>query len=447
MSRSGTVPFEIANIAPGSDSTPGLFLLPLRQCANPTAAAGVRGRGPFSAVGDVVVRCQHFEKSDMTQWYETLFANFGKTYDKECFTQGTVGEVDFVERELAADRSKRILDIGCGTGRHAIELAKRGYRVTGFDLSEGQLRLAREKAAAADVTVDFQRRDATQPHFNQEFDAAIMFCEGAFPLMETDEKNYAILTHAAAALRPGGKLLLTTLNALFPLFHSVKDFLDAGESCTAAGSLTFDLMTFREHAELTFTDDAGQSQTIADQRALLHAGRNALAIADGRVRQGGHLRLPPGPIQPRARADARRFRDACRGREGQVARERPRLRQRAVVVEAERPALRVRARRTSRRPDRASRPGRPPGGRRDAVVRRMSRRSNGSTGRKTHKPAPGAGPAARRGGPRRPSHRRIGAGRTRVVSRAGRPKTTSEQGGAVGGDAPPFAGGRPRRRA
>ena len=173
----------------------------------------------------------------MTQWYEALFANFGKTYDKESFTQGTVGEVDFVERELGADRSKRILDIGCGTGRHAIELAKRGYRVTGFDLSEGQLRLAREKAAAAGVTVDFQCRDATQPHFNQEFDAAIMFCEGAFPLMETDEKNYAILTHAAAALRPGGKLLLTTLNALFPLFHSVKDFLDAGKSGTATGKL------------------------------------------------------------------------------------------------------------------------------------------------------------------------------------------------------------------
>lgn len=198
----------------------------------------------------------------MTQWYETLFANYGKTYDKESFTQGTAGEVDFVERELGADRSKQILDIGCGTGRHAIELAKRGYRVTGFDFSEGQLRLAQEKAAAAGVTVDFQRRDATQPHFICEFDAAIMFCEGAFSLMETDEKNYAILTHAAATLRPGGKLLLTTLNALFPLFHSVKDFLDANKSGAATSKLTFDLMTFRERAELTFTDDAGQSHTI-----------------------------------------------------------------------------------------------------------------------------------------------------------------------------------------
>jgi 2-polyprenyl-3-methyl-5-hydroxy-6-metoxy-1,4-benzoquinol methylase len=199
----------------------------------------------------------------MTRWYETLFANYAQTYDKEPFTQGTAGEVDFVERELGADRSRRILDIGCGTGRHAIELAKRGYRVTGFDLSEGQLRLARAKAAAAGAAVEFQRRDATEPHFDREFDAAIMFCEGAFSLMETDEKNYAILAHAAAALRPGGKLLLTTLNALFPLFHSVKDFLDAGGSGAATAKLTFDLMTFREGAELTFTDDAGQSQTVA----------------------------------------------------------------------------------------------------------------------------------------------------------------------------------------
>jgi 2-polyprenyl-3-methyl-5-hydroxy-6-metoxy-1,4-benzoquinol methylase len=198
----------------------------------------------------------------MTQWYESFFANYGETYDREPFTQGTPGEVDFVERELGGDRAKRILDIGCGTGRHAIELARRGYRVTGFDLSEGQLRRARQKAAAAGVEVEFHCRDATQPHFADAFDAAIMFCEGAFSLMETDEKNYAILVHAAAALRPGGKFLLTTLSALFPLFHSVKDFIAAGASESALDKLTFDLMTFRENAELNFTDDAGQSHRI-----------------------------------------------------------------------------------------------------------------------------------------------------------------------------------------
>jgi SAM-dependent methyltransferase len=195
-------------------------------------------------------------------WYETLFANFGRSYDKEVFTQGTVGEVDFVEREVGFDRTKRILDIACGTGRHAIELAKRGYRVNGFDLAEGQLRVAREKAAQAGVAIEFSQRDATQPHFQEAFDAALMFCEGAFPLMETDELNHAILRHACTALRPGGKLMMTTLNALFPLFHSVKDFLDKGSVGTETNELTFDLMTFRERATMTFTDDSGQPHTI-----------------------------------------------------------------------------------------------------------------------------------------------------------------------------------------
>jgi 2-polyprenyl-3-methyl-5-hydroxy-6-metoxy-1,4-benzoquinol methylase len=203
----------------------------------------------------------------MSRWYETLFANYAKTYDQECFTQGTLGEVDFIERELNGDRSKRILDIGCGTGRHAIELTKRGYKVVGFDLSEGQLARAREKAAEAGVVVDFQRKDATQPHFVAEFDAAVMLCEGAFPLMETDRMNHEILLHASAALRPGGKLMMTTLSALYPLFHSVKDFLDSAKSGLTAGELTFDLMTFREHATSSFTDDAGKSHTIVtDER-------------------------------------------------------------------------------------------------------------------------------------------------------------------------------------
>ncbi|MBN1910707.1 MAG: methyltransferase domain-containing protein [Pirellulales bacterium] len=218
----------------------------------PFSVAGYGGFAEFLARG----------MPDMSQWYETLFANFGRSYDKEVYTQGTVGEVDFVERELGGDRSKRILDIGCGTGRHAVELARRGYDVTGFDLAEGQLRVAREKADAAGVTIGFQRRDATEPHFDQEFDAAILFCGGAFPLMETDEKNHAILLHAAAALRPQGKLIMTTLNALFPLYHSVKDFIQANEVGSTTSEVTFDLMTFREHSELTFTDDAGVSHTL-----------------------------------------------------------------------------------------------------------------------------------------------------------------------------------------
>jgi len=93
----------------------------------------------------------------MTQWYETLFTDYAKTYDQEAFTQGTVQEVDFIEQEIGDNTSKRILDIGCGTGRHAIELAKRGYQVTGIDLSESQLKRAQQKAKNENVHIDLMQ--------------------------------------------------------------------------------------------------------------------------------------------------------------------------------------------------------------------------------------------------------------------------------------------------
>jgi len=196
----------------------------------------------------------------MKQWYESLFENYGLKYDNECFTQGTSGECDFLEKEIAYNRQMRILDIGCGTGRHSIEMAKRGYNLTGIDLSDSQLARAIEKAAEQKVNVDFQKRDARELPFEAEFDLAIMLCEGAFPLMETDEMNYQILAQAAKALKPGGKLIFTTLNGLFPLFHSVKDFLASAKldgNASYEGN-SFDLMTFRDFNVTTFEDDNGK---------------------------------------------------------------------------------------------------------------------------------------------------------------------------------------------
>ena len=200
----------------------------------------------------------------MKQWYEELFNNYGMKYDKECFTQGTIGECDFIEKEINYDKNLRILDIGCGTGRHTIELTKRGYTVVGVDLSDSQLNRAREKASVHNLQILFQKQDARNLPFLNEFDLVIMLCEGGFPLMETDEMNFQILHNAANALKPKGKLIFTTLNALFPLFHSVKDFLDssAKEGNAKCGSLSFDLMTFREHSTIHAEDDIGNKKEL-----------------------------------------------------------------------------------------------------------------------------------------------------------------------------------------
>jgi len=198
----------------------------------------------------------------MKQWYEELFTDYAETYDREIFTQGTIGEVDFIEQEINFDKSKRILDIGCGTGRHAIELAKRGYQIVGVDLSASQLKRAKEKANNENVKVDFIQKDARELNFKSAFDVVIMICEGAFPLMETDEMNFQILQGATNALKENGKFIFTTLNALFPLYHSVKDFLNENSGETTTDELTFDLMTFREHSITTTMDDFGNKKAL-----------------------------------------------------------------------------------------------------------------------------------------------------------------------------------------
>lgn len=198
------------------------------------------------------------------QWYEALFEDYGHKYDSESFTQGTQGECDFLEKELVYDKSLKILDVGCGTGRHSIEMTKRGYNVTGIDLSKSQLQVAKEKAFAEKLKIKFLRHDARNLPFDHEFDVAIMLCEGGFPLMETDEMNFEILKNVTKSLKKNCKFIFTTLNGLFPLYHSVEEFCDSttGEGNATYRSNTFDLMTFRDHNITDFEDDHGNKKTL-----------------------------------------------------------------------------------------------------------------------------------------------------------------------------------------
>jgi 2-polyprenyl-3-methyl-5-hydroxy-6-metoxy-1,4-benzoquinol methylase len=198
----------------------------------------------------------------MKQWYEELFEDFSDQYDKESFTKGTAGEVDFIEQEINFNKNARILDIGCGTGRHAIELAQHGYKMTGIDLSESMLTKAKIRAKSLGLDVEFILNDARTISFASSFEVVIMICEGAFPLMETDEMNFIILKNAYNALTNNGKLILTTLNGLFPLFHSVKDFINDHPNEGKYEAMTFDLMTFREHSSYETTDDKGNHKLL-----------------------------------------------------------------------------------------------------------------------------------------------------------------------------------------
>lgn len=84
------------------------------------------------------------------RWYEELYDHF-PDYDEEPYVQNTEAEVDFIERELDRERSSlssspRMLDVGCGSGRHALALAQRGYGVLGLDLSRAMVEQGRSRA-------------------------------------------------------------------------------------------------------------------------------------------------------------------------------------------------------------------------------------------------------------------------------------------------------------
>jgi cyclopropane fatty-acyl-phospholipid synthase-like methyltransferase len=152
-----------------------------------------------------------------SEW-EIFFDGHAPHYMEEVFTRDTLREADFLEELLGLPRGAEILDIGCGTGRHSIELAKRGYRMTGIDLSEGMLSVARETARASGVDVRWVKADATAYRPDQLLDAVLCLCEGAFGLLgsadDPEAHDAAILHTGFAALKPGGRFVLTALNGL-----------------------------------------------------------------------------------------------------------------------------------------------------------------------------------------------------------------------------------------
>jgi 2-polyprenyl-3-methyl-5-hydroxy-6-metoxy-1,4-benzoquinol methylase len=147
------------------------------------------------------------------QWYKELFEGMGIEYEDFPFTQNTENEVRWMIKEYLTNPEMKILDVGCGTGRHAINLAAKGYKnITGIDLSPTMIKAAQAAAKEKKVSVAFRIGDARELPFENEFDAALCLCEGAFGLLEDDDENYKILRAVHKALKKNGVFILTTLN-------------------------------------------------------------------------------------------------------------------------------------------------------------------------------------------------------------------------------------------
>lgn len=165
--------------------------------------------------------------TEKTTW-QTFFDAHAPVYDQNVYTGNTVNEVDFLLEELGLPTGGSVLDVGCGTGRHAIELARRGYAVTGLDLSPEMLARAADAAEAAGVRVEWIRADATDFSLPNTYDAAICLCEGSFGLLSQTDDPIAqplnILCNVSRSLKPQGKFMATVLSAARMLrLHSNED--------------------------------------------------------------------------------------------------------------------------------------------------------------------------------------------------------------------------------
>ena len=157
-------------------------------------------------------------------WFEPIAEHLGTAYLRYAFTKGTRQEVDAIIGWLGLQPGMRVLDVGCGPGRHSRELAARGHAVVGIDIS--QVFIDEARAGAPDGAT-FRRMDARAMEFDAEFDAVICLCQGAFGLMTANGDDEVVLAGIAKALKPGGKLALSAFNAYFAVKYHQQATFDA----------------------------------------------------------------------------------------------------------------------------------------------------------------------------------------------------------------------------
>jgi SAM-dependent methyltransferase len=222
-------------------------------------------------------------------WFEPLADHMGEAYLRYSFTKGTVQEADFLVGALDLTPPKRLLDVGCGPGRHAHALAERGIEVVGVDISQRFVDLARRDAPPG---ATFLRVDARDLRFDGEFDAAISLCQGAFGLSGGPgaplDADGDVLAGIARALRPGGVAGVSAFSAYFQVrWLEDSDSFDADAGVNREGTEVRDPDGVAAPANLWTTCFTPRELRLLAQRA----GLDVRAIWS--VAAGAYAAAPP----------------------------------------------------------------------------------------------------------------------------------------------------------
>jgi len=254
MASVDLAPFA-ASIPPTSTPTPGQVVQvpPLAAPPPPLKQPTRPGTEPAAAPTEDTPRRKK-------PWWEELFSeDYIRTMDR-LEPKMVRREVDFIEERLGMEKGAVILDLACGPGLHAVEMASRGYSLVGYDLSLAMLAHASDEAQERGQKLNFLQGDMREMAFEETFDA--VYCwSTSFGYFE-EEKNVDVLVRIRRALRSGGLLLLDVVNRDYVASRQPSLVWFEGEGCVCMDEMAVDFFTSRLKVKRTVMFEDGRSREL-----------------------------------------------------------------------------------------------------------------------------------------------------------------------------------------
>src|SRR5437773_8355509 len=206
-----------------------------------------------------------------TNWWENFFHGIALDFWRAAVTEEqTRAEADFIQKQLQLDTGAKILDVPCGNGRLALELAARGFNLTAVDIAAEFVEEAKTKSAERGLKIAWHNRDMRDLPWTAEFDGS--FCFGnSFGYLD-DEGNANFLKAVARALKPGARFILDApaiAECLLPTFQDRRWFEIAG--ITFLSNSRYDHEQSRTFTEYTFIRDGKVDKRPSSQRIYTYS--------------------------------------------------------------------------------------------------------------------------------------------------------------------------------
>jgi SAM-dependent methyltransferase len=238
--------------APAKASKKEGIVLPLPLPLHARADLGAAVQAQHTAEGTTSKRARY--------WWDELFGDdFLRTMDRLTDDQ-IKKEVVFIEESLGVEQGGMILDLACGSGRHAVEMSVRGYNVVGYDLSVAMLARAADEAHDRNQKLNFLHGDMRDIGFEEMFDG--VYCWSTSFGYFDDEKNLLVAQRIHRALRKGGMLLLDVANRDFVTQRQPSLVWFEGDGCVCMDEMRVDFIHSRLRVKRMVMLDDGRTREL-----------------------------------------------------------------------------------------------------------------------------------------------------------------------------------------